>query len=639
MLSELRKAGNTLIGRIVMAVVMAFISLSFAVWGIGDIFSGFGGNTIAKVGGTEITADAFRNAYQTALERLQQQAGRAVTNDEAHARGLDVQVLGKLVTDALLDERARALGLAMSDKEVAQSVIDDPAFAGPTGKFDAPTFQEILRQNGFTEQTFARAQRSVYLRREIGDAVAGDIIVPQAALDALHRFSAETRSVDYFVLPEQAAGDIPAPTDQDLQKYFDDRRPSFRAPEYRKLVVLSVTPTSAADPKAVSDADAQALYDQVKGQRYGAPEKREVEQIVYPSAEEASAAAAKVAAGASFAAIAADRNLSERDIDLGSVAKSDILDQAIADAAFSLPEGGVSNPIKTQFGVALIHVTKISPEDVKPFADVAAALKDEIAADRAKATVSSIHDKIEDERTSGKALADAAKTVGLDVTTIDAVDATGHDKSGAERADLPDRDALLRAAFASDIGVDNDTLSTRDGGYVWYEVAAIDPAHDRTLDEVKDEVTKDWHADQVNSALASKAADLVKVIDAGETVAAAAGGLAVAHVNNAKRDGVADLPPSVVVQIFNVPVDAAGSAEGTGLTRVVFKVVDSVVPSRDPESAESKTDEAQLKAAFGEDLVGEYLAKLQTDTGVTVNETALSNAIGSSSSGTNNNLY
>ena len=228
-------------------------------------------------------------------------------------------------------------------------------------------------------------------------------------------------------------------------------------------------------------------------------------------------------------AIAADRKLTEKDIDLGTVAKSDMLDKTIADAAFSLPEGGVSDPIKTRFGVALIHVAKIIPENVKPFADVAAALKDEIAADRAKATVNSIHDKIEDERTSGKALADAAKTVGLDVTTIDAVDATGHDKSGAELPNLPDRDALLRAAFASDIGVDNDTLSTRDGGYVWYEVAGIEPAHDRTLDEVKDEVTKDWHDDQVTSALASKAADLVKEIDAGETVeaaAAAAGGFA-----------------------------------------------------------------------------------------------------------------
>lgn len=643
MLRGMRAAHNTWIGRIIMALVMGFISFSFAIWGIGDIFSGFGGNTIAKVGRTEISVDAFRNAYQTQLEQLQQQAGRAITNDEGHARGIDAQVLSKLVTDALLDEQARALGLAMSDKEVAQSVIDDPQFAGPTGKFDAATFQGILRDNGFTEQTFAREQRSVYLRREIGGAIAGDMPVPQAALDAVHRFNAETRSIDYFVLPELAAGNIPAPTDQDLQKYFDDRRPNFRAPEYRKLVVLSVTPASVADPKAVSDADALALYDRVKGDRYGAPEKRDVQQIVFPSAEEASAAAAKLTAGESFAAIAADRKLAEKDIDLGTVAKNDILDQKIAAAAFSLPEGGVSGPIQTQFGVALVHVVKIIPENVKAFADVKGALKDEIAADRAKATVNKIHDQIEDERTSGKALADAAKTAGLDVMTIDAVDATGHDKSGAELPNLPDRDALLRASFASDIGVDNDTLSTRDGGYVWYEVAGIEPAHDQTLQDVKDEVTKDWHDDQVTSALASKAADLVKEIDAGTTVdaaAAAAGGLPVVHVNDAKRNGAADLPAGVVAQIFNVQVDAAGSAAGAGLSRVVFKVLDSVVPSRDPESAESKADEAQLQAGLSEDLLGEYLAKLQTDAGVTVNQAALSNAMGGGTApDTSNDIY
>ncbi|HWG06341.1 MAG TPA: peptidylprolyl isomerase, partial [Beijerinckiaceae bacterium] len=254
--------------------------------------------------------------------------------------------------------------------------------------------------------------------------------------------------------------------------------------------------------------------------------------------------------------------------------------------------------------------------------------------DRAKPKVDEIHDKIEDARTSGDALADAAKTVGLDVTTIDSVDATGHDKSGAEIANLPDKDDLLHAAFASDIGVDNDTLSTRDGGYVWFEVAAIDPAHDRTLDEVKDRVTKEWHDDQVSTALSSKAGDLVKAVEAGQTIEAAAAtvGSTVQHANDVKRAGEEDLAPGVVAQIFNVPVDAVSSAAGTDLTRVVFKVLDSVVPPLDPESTETKTDTNNLKSAFANDILGGYLAKLQADVGLTVNQSVLDNAVGSGNS-------
>jgi peptidyl-prolyl cis-trans isomerase D len=636
MLAGLRKAGNTLVGRIVMALVMGFISLSFAVWGIGDIFSGFGGNTVAKVGGTEISAQAFTNLYQTQLQQMQEQARRAITNDEARAMGLDTQVLSKLVTDALLDQRARNLGLRMSDKAVAQSILSDPTFAGPDGKFDSSNFQQIVQNNGYTQQSFALEQRNVYLRREVANAVAGDLSVPQAALEALHRYNTETRSVDYFTLPEQAAGTIPPPTQDQLQKYFDDRRPNYRAPEFRKLVVLSLTPTSVADPSTVSDADAQALYDKVKGQRYGTPEKRDVQQIMFPNQDEANAAAAKIKAGASFASIAAERKLTDKDIDLGAVAKSDILDPSIADAAFSLPADGISEPVKTQFGVALLHVTEITPESVKPFADVADEIKKDIAIGRGKTKVDDMHDKIEDARTSGDSLADAAKTVGLTVGTADSVDATGHDKSGAEVKDLPDRDALLQAAFASDIGVDNDTISTRDGGYVWFEVAAIDPAHDRTLDDVKDQVAREWHDDQVATALASKAGDLVKQIEGGQTIeaaAAATGGLTVEHIDNVKRSGGGDLAPGVVAQIFDVPVNAVDSAGGAGLTRVVFKVLDSVVPALDPESTETKTNTDTLKAAFGEDLLGAYLAQLQTDVGVTVNQAALNNAIGGSSSG------
>ena len=110
MLDALRQASQNWIGRTLMAIVMGVLSLSFLVWGIGDIFRGIGGNSLAKVGQTEITAEAYRNAYQIQLQRLQQQARRPITSEQARAMGLDQQILGKLLSDAELDDRARALG-------------------------------------------------------------------------------------------------------------------------------------------------------------------------------------------------------------------------------------------------------------------------------------------------------------------------------------------------------------------------------------------------------------------------------------------------------------------------------------------------------------------------------------------------
>ena len=73
----------------------------------------------------------------------------------------------------------------------------------------------------------------------------------------------------------------------------------------------------------------------------------------------------------------------------------------------------------------------------------------------------------------------------------------------------------MRAAFASDVGLDEAALNTKDGGYVWYEIAKIDPAHDLTFEEAKPEVEKQWRAEEIDKALAGKADDLVKQINAG----------------------------------------------------------------------------------------------------------------------------
>ena len=81
---------------------------------------------------------------------------------------------------------------------------------------------------------------------------------------------------------------------------------------------------------------------------------------------------------------------------------------------------------------------------------------------------------------------------------------------------------MLRAAFASDVGVDDPPLATKDRGYVWFEVAKVEPARHARFDEVKDQVAAQWRDDQVAKALSAKAADMVQKINAGATLASLA---------------------------------------------------------------------------------------------------------------------
>ncbi|MBV9246042.1 MAG: SurA N-terminal domain-containing protein [Methylobacteriaceae bacterium] len=629
MLQNLRSASNTWLGRAVLSVVMGFIIISFAIWGIGNIFQGFGQNHLASVGNSEITINAYRNAYQAALQNIQRRTGQALTNDQARLFGLDQQVLGELVSNAAIDQQARALGLAMSDKEIRDKIFADPTYKGPSGAFDPNLFAEIVRDQGYSEQGFVSEQRQVYLRREIAEAIAGAVTTPRAALEAFNRYRAEARTVDYVVLPPKAAGEIAAPPEDELKKYFEDRKQAYRAPEYRKLIVLTVTPTLLAKPDAVSDEDAMKRYEEVK-QRYGTPEKRDLQQIVFPDEVAARAAQGRIKAGASFEDIAAERKLSPTDLSLGTRVKGDLVDKAVADAAFALPEGGVTEPVKGTFGFVLVRVVKIYPESVKPFAEVAKELKAEIAADRARGEVTKLHDQIEDLRTSGKPLSEAAKAAGLEPRIIDAVDAAGRDKSGAPVADLTERDALMKAAFASDIGVDNETVETADNGYIWFEVQKIEPARDRTLDEVKGDVEKAWRSDETAKRLAEKAADLVKKLDAGETLQsiATAESVEVKTATGVVRAGAPGLPASAVVQIFGVSPGQAGSAAGDGDSRILFKVKDSVVPPLDPATPQTKSLAEAYAQSLSNDITAQYAGKVQAEVGVSVSEQALRLAIG-----------
>jgi peptidyl-prolyl cis-trans isomerase D len=630
MLDGMRRAAQNWVGKTILTIVFSFLIVSFAIWGIGDIFRGIGVSNVAEVGSTAISTAEFRQNYQTQITNLQRQTRRAITNEQARAFGLDQQVLGRMISEAALDQKVRALNLAISDETIGRMILEDPVFKGGDGRFDRTRFNDVLRDNGYTEQSFVREQRKNYLRQDVVETVTGRVSVPLAMQDAIHRYASETRAVEYVVLPDTAAGEIAPPKDEDLNTWFEIRKATWRAPEYRKIVTLAVTPATIADPSQVSDADARAQYERVKGERFGTAETRDVQQLVFPTEDAAKAAHDKISKGVAFLDIAKEQGRSEADVSLGSVARSAILDPAVAEAAFTTSAGHVSQPVKGRFGYVLVQVGSITEGRTKPFDEVANEMKQDIAISRARSKVTQIHDAIEDERASGKPLAEAAQKVALQVTTIDSVDASGLDKTGKPVA-LRDADNVLRAVFASDIGVDNEAVNTRDNGYVWFEVLGIEQAHDRKLDEVKDEVMKAWREDEIRRALTSKAIDLVKAMDAGETlekIARDIGGLLVQSANDVRRGGAANLPAGVVAQIFNLPVGRAGSAAGDGLTRILFKVNDSVVPVFDPQSEEAKAIAVQLAQNLGNDLLLQYLAKVQTDLGVKINGAALNLAVG-----------
>ncbi len=626
----MRKASSNWLGKTIMAVVMGVLIVSFGVWGIADIFRGFGELTLATIGHTTISINEFRQLYTERLQQIGRQFGRPLTMDQARAFGLDRQVLQQTIAEAALDEEARRLGLGQSDAETMRMIFADPNFRGVNGNFDPARFQAVIRQFGFTEQRYVADQRKVSLRRQIAGTISAGLEPPKTMIEALSRFQNEQRSIEYVKLDATQAGTIDTPSPETLAGYFDDHKTQFRAPEYRKIAFVAITPEEIGKWSDVADEDARKLFEQ-RRDRLGTPEKREVSQMVFPNAEEAQAARGRIASGLSFEDLAKERGLNSSDLDLGLVAKSGIIDPAIADAAFSLPSGEVSQPVQGKFGVALVKIGKIENGVEPSYESIASNLKKEIAIERARKSVAELRDKMEDERGGGAGVIDAAQKLGLAAVTIDAVDRSGRLPNGQLATNIPRGLDVVSQAFNSDVGVDNDPISFN-GGYVWYDVLGITPSRERTLDEVKDQVEARWRDDQISSRLKAKATEMVQKLERGGSLAneAAAAGSKVETAAGFRRDASPPgVPASAITAAFRTAKDGVGQTAGTsGSEWVVFRVTDVSITPVDFASDDIKKLKETLQRGFSDELVAQYVTKLETGIGTTINQAAFAQVTG-----------
>ena len=630
MLQSIRTASQHWLGKIVITGIFTLLIGGIAIFGVEEFFRGGASNTVATVGKTPISAEAVRSAYQNQIQRYQTQMKRVLTPEQARGLGVDRQVLSQLVTEAALDQKTRDLGLAISDAAVLRAIKEEAAFKGANGQFDPSLFYQTLQRAGLNEGMFVREQRAVAARIQLAEAVSAELPVPVALRDAVHRYSTERRAAAVLMLPASAAGEIPAPTDDELKGSYEANRASFRAPETRALTLLVLDPEAMAKPDAISAEDARKIYDANRA-RYGSAERRTIQQITFPDEAAAEEARKAIEGGQTpFEAVAVARGVDAKDLSLGTLTKAELFDPAVADAAFALTPNTVSPPVKGRFGTVLLRVTAIEPETVKPFAEVEGEIRKSIALQRARDGVDAGRDAIEDARASAKPLAEIARDRGLPLLQVASVDASGKDPAGKPVEGIPDRDATLAAAFRAEVGSDSEALRTKSGGWIWYDVARIDPAHDKPLDEVRAEATAGWRTAEIAKRLAAKGRELSERLDKGETIEAVAES---AGVPPKTLDGIGrgqardELTTDIIDRVFATAVGKAASAPA-GDGRVVFRVTEATVPAFVADTPSDAQIAKNFQTALADDVLGQYIAEVQKAAGVSVNQAAFRRALG-----------
>jgi peptidyl-prolyl cis-trans isomerase D len=628
MLGTLRDAAGSWLAKGLLSILV----LSFAVWGIsGRIAGGLAGHeSVITVGGTTVSVNEYRLAYDRQISAMSQQFGQRISREQATALGIDNQVLAQLVSGALLDEQARKLGLGLSKDRLAELTREDPAYKGPSGQFDRRTFDYMLSQAGMRPEDYLSNRSKVAVRQQIVEAVSDGLKAPDTFLHAVALYRGEDRTVDYLVLPKSLVEPIPAPSDSDLSSYFEANKKAYAAPEYRKFSYARLDPEDIMDLSSVTDQQVKDDYEKNK-ERYTTPEMRTIEQLVFKSKDAANAALDSLKAGATFDKIVAAEGKTEADTLLGTLSKDKIPDKAVADAAFALNLNEVSKVVEGSFGPVLLRVTEIKPQVVKTEAEVADQIRKDLALGEANRILLDVHDSYEDSRAGGDTFNEAAAKLKLKVVTVDAIDRTGQTPDGTIVKDLPQSADLIKAVFDAEVGTENDGLPTAADGYLFYEVEGITPARDRTLDEVRQKVVADWTVAETTKRLSEKAEALEKQLKGGETLDAIASELKLEKQTKrgVKRDtDDADFGKDGAAAMFGVGEGGTGLiAAPTGEAKILFKVVEAIEPAGADASSVPEDMQKSFASGISDDLLDQLVAQLQTQYQVQIDQVAITQAL------------
>lgn len=618
MLEALRKGAGGIIAKFFIGI----LALSFAVWGISDVFTARRSNALAVVGDEKIFEQQYQAEFQRELRALGQRLGRRLSLEQARQLGVDRRVLSSLISQAALDNEITTLKLALSDKSVADSIVNNPAFHNAQGQFDKARFQQLLSSNGFSEATFVALERRTKLRNQLADVVEGNVAVPQAMTKAIYRQRYETRKAEYFLLPVSSVPTLADPSEGELKKYYDANKSGFTAPEYRSVTMLKLEPVDMADTITIADAALRKAYEEREAE-FTTAEKRTIEQIPFKSRAEAEAAHKRLGEGLDFMALAKERSLKEIDVALGALKRKDIPDAKLAEVIFSLKKNEISRPVVGDLSITLVRVVKIVPEVKKSFDEVKSKLKKTIALERAQEEVLNLHDTVEDERAGGASLKEIADKLNLKLVTIDAIDASGKDAGGKSIANLPKGAGLLTLIFRTGVGVENDPADTQREGFIWFDVTKIIPRAVRPFDTVRAKAAEEWKRQKQREQLAAKGSELVDAIEKGANLAAQAAVLG-QEVKTTKalkrRDSDAVFGPAAVAGLFLTPKGDVIQAPARKGGIIVLRVTEVTPPIFAPGSKEVTAIKKQLSAVMSRDLIQQFVTGVQTEAGVSINE-------------------
>lgn len=378
-----------------MKLILWIVVVAFVV-GFGYVLMGTGGGgrsqnklargIVGEVNGQAVSYSLFREHLMRNLEAYRQRSGGG-DPDDAVTRQIEQETWQNLVSEILLNQQYRRLGILVTDDEVVGIIRHNPPAElqnhpelTTNGTFDIQKYQSILRH----------PQNLAWLREYEGEI---------------------RRQLPLQKLRLQLMSGVRV-TDPEMRKAFADRN------ERARVSFLAVDPAAYFDPQAQVPAGEIAAYYKEHQKDFRAPERAKVAYVIFPkeaTARDLQSVEERIreiyqeasAAGASFDTLAMnyseDPGSAGKGGDLGWFGRGQMV-PSFDSAAFALRPGQMSRPFKTDFGWHIVRVDSTRSEGGKP----------QVKARHILLQLKPSEETLADLRTKAEALAELAKDQGFE---------------------------------------------------------------------------------------------------------------------------------------------------------------------------------------------------------------------------------
>jgi peptidyl-prolyl cis-trans isomerase D len=573
--------------RILFGIIIGMLALSMLLYLIpqGPDSGQAAGDVVAKIGDQSVTlADIDQR-----LNEIRQNNPIPRQLEGLYAN----QILKQLVFQKEVEYEAKRLGITVSDQERADRIrqILPTAFNGDTFVGNEAYSQQVLQRFQMTVPAFEELIRSSMIEEKFHKLLTDGVSVSPAELQQEFRFENEKIKLDYAAVNPESLAEKINPDESEIKAYYDQNKAKFVIPEKRvvRYGLLDLNQLRQSTP--VTDDELKAIYQQ-NIQQYEVPDRVHAEHILLTTVGKTDAEVAEIKKKAEDILAQAKKGSNFEDLakkyseDPGSKTKGGDLGwlvhgQTVPEfdkAAFSLPKGGISDLIRTQYGFHIIKVLDKETAHTKTFDEVKDSLRTPYLLQKVDQQSTAIADQMSSQiRQSNK-------------TTLDDLVQKFH-LTVAETRPLAPNDPVLELGNSQDVKDEIVRLRPNelslplrtDRGYVVLSLKQALPAHPGSLDEVRDKIITELRLTKSQQLAQSKVEDLVKRVKAGEKFDSAAKALGLDPkisdllARSGSITGLGNIKP--LLSAFSLKQGDVGGPLHMGASWVAYQVVEKVEPN------------------------------------------------------------